>query len=139
MSARITRWTLALVFAAPLACFALPNVAFAESRESPIRKGVYHAVWHTDRATIIITKVHQSGAFEGELRFDPKGRWGDFRTGIHGRLNRDDSISITRDDCNGQQGARAGRPFYRDGVLVWKGMVKGPDFTSNFELYIPAR
>jgi hypothetical protein len=136
MQARITRSVLALVVtAAPL--FALSGSASAAERDLPIRKGVYHGVWHTDRVQIIITEVRRDGAFVGELRFDPKGRWGDVRTGIKGRLNRDDSLSITRDDCDGAQGASARRPERRGTTLVWKGATKGPDFTSTFELSVP--
>ena len=139
MLARITRLMLALVLtAAPLAFFALPSIASADERDdSPIRKGVYSGIWHTDKVQIIITKVQRDGAFVGELRFDPKGRWGDVRTGIKGRLHNNDSITISRDDCDGLQYAKTERPERKGGALVWKGEVKGPDFTSTFELRIP--
>ena len=138
MPARITRLLLALVWtAAPLAFCALPGVASAEARDYPIHKGVYEGVWHTDKVQIIITTVHRDGAFVGELRFDPKGRWGDVRTGIKGQLHDNDSLTITRDDCDGLQGARTRKPERVGRALVWKGEVKGPDFTSTFELRIP--
>jgi hypothetical protein len=140
MLARIARLTLALLMAAaPMAFFALPGIASADARDYPIRKGVYDATWHTDKVQIIITKVERDGTFVGELRFDPEGRWGDVRTGIKGQLHNDDSLDITRDDCDGLQGARTGKPERTRRGLVWKGEVKGPDFTSTFELWIPKR
>jgi hypothetical protein len=138
MLARINRLTAALVLAtAPLALVAVPGVVSAAERDYPLRKGVYEGIWHTDRVQIIITKVQRDGAFVGELRFDPRGRWGDVRTGIKGQLLRNDAITLSRDDCDGQQVAKTGSPERRGRALVWKGEVKGPDFTSNFELRIP--
>jgi hypothetical protein len=138
MLARIKRLTVALVLAAPLALLAFPGGASADVRDrGQVRTGVYEGTWHTDRVQIIITRAHRDGAFVGELRFDPRGRWGDVRTGITGRQFPDGSITVTRDDC--PQTARTRPPQRRGRATVWEGEVTGPDFTSNFELRIPVR
>jgi hypothetical protein len=136
---RIKRRVVTLVLTAvPLALLALPGVVSANERDrSQVRTGVFEGVWHTDRVQIIITKVHRDGTFVGELRFDPRGRFGDFRTGITGRQLPNGSISVTRDDC--PQTARTRPPQRKGHALVWEGEVTGPDFTSNFELRVPLR
>jgi hypothetical protein len=139
MLAHLTRRTVtfALVLA-PLASLTLPGFAAAGDRyHSLLYPGVFEGIWHTDRVQIIITNVHRDGTFSGEMRFDPRGRWGDVRTGITGRVGANDSISLTRDDC--AQTARACEPERRGRAVVWRGEVAGGDFTSNFELCIPWR
>jgi hypothetical protein len=136
---RIKRCVVNLVLAAvPLALLALPGVVSANERDrASVRTGVYKGVWHTDPVEIIITRAHRDGTFVGELRFDPRGRWGDVRTGIKGRQLPDGSITFTRDDC--PQTARARPPQRKGHALVWEGEVTGPDFTSNFEFRVPLR
>jgi hypothetical protein len=136
--------TLALV-AAPLAFLALPGSASAGERDRPlIRKGVFEGIWHTDPVTIIIERVNHDGTFRGEIHFDPQGRWGDVRAGFTGRLGRDESLTISRDDCVppgstvSDQIAQTGRPEWTGRGVVWRGEVNGPDFTSPFELRIPS-
>jgi hypothetical protein len=134
---------LALVIA-PLAFLGLPGFASADERDRPpIRKGVFEGIWHTDPVTIIIERVNRDGTFKGEIHFDPQGRWGDVRAPFTGRLDRDDSLTVSRDDCVpagsnvSDQIARTGRPERRGRAMVWRGEVRGPDFTSTFELRIP--
>jgi hypothetical protein len=131
---------LLVMAAAPLAFFALPGSASAAPLAGPVlRKGVFTGIWHTDHVQIIITQVNPNGSFTGELRFDPHGRWGDVRTGFHAQRHGDGSITMTRDDCGNSQIARTGRPIQRGTMMIWKGDVKGPDFTSTFELSLPIR
>jgi hypothetical protein len=136
---------LAMVIA-PLACVALPSLGMADKdkEERPeLRKGVYEGVWHTDPVTFIIEKVERDGSFTGEIHFDPKGRWGDVRAPFTAHLGRDDSITMSRDDCFqpgatvSDQIAKTGRPERRGRAMVWKGEVKTPDWSSTFELRIP--
>jgi hypothetical protein len=131
------RLMVTLVWAiAPLALCAQPSVGAAGGHDYPlIRKGVFEGIWHTDRVQIIITHVNRDGSFTGDLRFDPRGRWGDVRTGITGRQLANQSITITRDDC--AQTARTGAPERRGPAMVWHGDVCAVDFTSTFELRIP--
>ena len=137
MLAQIKRWLIALALvAAPLALVALPGPAVAgEVDHCQVRKGVYDGIWHTDPVTIIIESVDRDGSFKGELHFDPNGRWGDVRCGIFGQVEKDGSITMTREDCS--QTARTGRPQPNGRATVWKGQVNGADFTSTFELRIP--
>jgi hypothetical protein len=140
MLARNKRRVVSLVLAiAPLALLALPGVVSANEREhSQVRTGAYEGVWHTDRVQIILTRVNRDGSFVGELRFDPRGRWGDRRTGITGRQLPNGSITVTRNDC--PQTARTRPPQRKGGSLVWEGEVNfEPRVTSNFELRIPMR
>jgi hypothetical protein len=145
MLAQITRRKVALALLAAALAFAThPGAASAQERERlPVRKGVFKGIWHTDPVTIIIEKVNRDGTFKGEIHFDPKGRWGDVRAGFTATLGRDDSLTMSRDDCIppgatvSDQIARAGRPERQGRDIVWRGEVRGPDFTSPFELRIP--
>jgi hypothetical protein len=133
-----------VVVAAPLAFLTRPAAASAnEGDRGLVRKGVYEGIWHTDPVKIIIESVDRDGTFKGEIHFDPNGRWGDVRAPFTARLGMDDSLTMSRDDCVpsgscvSDQIARTGRPELRGRAIVWKGNVKGPDFTSPFELRIP--
>jgi hypothetical protein len=122
------------------------SVASAAEGDRPIiRKGVFDGIWHTDPVTIIVEKVEQDGTIKGEIHFDPNGRWGDVRAPFTAQLAKNDSLIMSRDDCV-QQGADLSdqiavttAPKLVDGAYVWSGQVKGPDFTSPFELRIPVR
>jgi hypothetical protein len=147
MVAQLKRCVVALALvASSLAILATPGDASAAYRDRPlIRKGVFDGIWHTDKVQIIIEQVNRDGTFAGEMHFDPSGRWGDVRCGITGSLGRDNSLTISRNDCVPPGGtvsdqiARTGCPELRGRALVWKGDVHGPDFCSPFELRIPAR
>jgi hypothetical protein len=146
MAPRIKRMIVLALAAAPLAFLTRPAAASADERDrSLVRKGVYEGIWHTDPVTIIIERVDRDGTFKGEIHFDPNGRWGDVRAPFTARLGMDDSLTMSRDDCvpsgsnvSGQI-ARTGPPELRGRAIVWKGNVRGPDFTSPFELRIPVR
>jgi hypothetical protein len=132
MRTAIRFWIMTLTLGTALV--AVPGQAYEGERDG-LRKGVFEGIWHTDPVTIIILSVERDGSFKGEMHFDPNGRWGDVRCGIFGRVEENGSLTVTRDDC--PQTARTGRPERRGRLIVWRGEVRGADFTSSFELRIP--
>jgi hypothetical protein len=127
---------LATVF---LALLAVSGVASAREKDRPgMQKGVYEGIWHTDKVTFIVEKVHGDGTFTGEIHFDPHGRFPDFRCGFTARLGEDDALTMTRTDC--AQTAVTGKSERRGRANVWTGHVRGQylDRPLPFELRIPA-
>jgi hypothetical protein len=112
---------------APLGLLWLTAVVWAQpdtKGESPIRTGEFRGLWARHPAVFSIELVHDNGTFDG-VAVHADGPFKGIKFGFHGKIEKDQSITITRHVAGEKQTARAAAPRLDKGNLVWSAETTG--------------
>jgi hypothetical protein len=127
------------LLAVPAALLALPGRGRAADIE--LKPGEYPGCWHDDKVHFIIEKVEKDGVFSGKARFDKNSNFPDAVAPFTGKLDKDGSITINREDC--KQTSHAKAPKKTKDHLVWEGKTSGDNLPKGtkliFELHVPLK
>ena len=112
----------------------------AQDRGPVIRKGDFDGLWHGTKTKFGVQQVHDNDTWDGVAEF-AEGRYAGIKFGVHGKVEKDGSMVVTRYVAGDTQVARVGPPRVEGGHHVWSGETRGLGLPEGapwpFELRIP--